>query len=302
MYGCASLNLSKPIIPVSEYEKLIAGRLDADYVGDHTCLARCHAHDQIKQYFDASTMGAQLSADSGLPLVNCESCHGPGSLAVQNIKDVDGVMTCGFDTFIDLKDLPKQAQSLICLKCHSGNATFNLHNWNAGTHNMAGVSCFDCHDVHASANLKVHPKVVSDLCYTCHQDIRAQFMLPTHHAVPEQRVSCLDCHEPHGTTTEALMKEQTVKELCTNCHAEKEGPFVYEHADLTEDCRNCHVPHGSINNGLLTVKEPFLCKQCHAEHPMRQSNQAATKLDRFTRCTDCHGEIHGSEKRNSFTR
>lgn len=302
IYGCASLNVSKPIIPVSEYEKLIAGRLDADYVGDQTCLAKCHAHDQVKQYFDASTMGAQLSAESGLPLVNCESCHGPGSLAVRNIKDVDGVMTCDFETFIDLDGLPKQAQSLICLKCHSGNATFNLHNWNAGTHNMAGVSCFDCHDVHESANLKVHPKVVSELCYTCHQDIRAQFMLPTHHAVPEQRVSCLDCHEPHGTTTEALMKEQTVKELCTNCHAEKEGPFAFEHADLTEDCRNCHAPHGSVNNGLLTVKEPYLCLQCHDQHTITgtAAAQATTKLERFTRCTDCHSEIHGSDSPGRF--
>jgi len=84
--GCASLQQSGPIIPVSEYEKLIAGRLDADYVGNDACLAKCHEHDQYKKWFDASTMGAQLSPASGLPLVNCESCHGPGSLAIANIK------------------------------------------------------------------------------------------------------------------------------------------------------------------------------------------------------------------------
>jgi len=39
---------------------------------------------------------------------------------------------------------PAQAKSLICLKCHTANATFNLHNWNASTHNMSDVSCSDC--------------------------------------------------------------------------------------------------------------------------------------------------------------
>ncbi len=55
--GCASLQESGPIIPVREYEKLIAGRLDANYVGDQACLAKCHEHDQYKKWFDASTMG-----------------------------------------------------------------------------------------------------------------------------------------------------------------------------------------------------------------------------------------------------
>ena len=77
--GCSAMRSAKPIIPVKDYEKLIAGRLDADYVGDRACLSKCHEHDQYKKYFDASTMGAQLSLESGLPLVNCESCHGPGS-------------------------------------------------------------------------------------------------------------------------------------------------------------------------------------------------------------------------------
>lgn len=261
--GCAAMRSSKPIVPVREYEKLIAGRLDADYVGDQACLSKCHEHDTYKAWLDNSTMGAQLSPESGLPLVNCESCHGPGSLAIQNIKDVNGRKTCDFQTFIDLKNLPKEAQSLICLKCHTANATFNLHNWNAGTHNMSGVSCFDCHHVHHGADLKVHPKDVAALCDSCHADVKAQFMLPNHHPLPEGQMTCLDCHDPHGTPNEKLLREATVKETCCNCHAEKEGPFAYEHGDVTEDCRNCHKPHGSVNGKLLNQRQPFLCLQCH---------------------------------------
>src|SRR5512147_1190873 len=181
--GCAALKESKPILPIKAYEKMIAGRLDADYVGTDACLKACHVHDTIRRYFDLSTMGAQLSRESGMPVVNCESCHGPGSLAIDPLtperlaKDAKaGKKTaCDFKTFIDIKNLPAQAKSLICLKCHTANATFNLHNWNASTHNMSDVSCSDCHNIHAGHNLKVKPREMTDLCYKCHQDIKAEF-------------------------------------------------------------------------------------------------------------------------------
>ena len=69
--GCESLRTSKPIIPLKEYEQMIVGRLDANYIGTQNCLSACHVHDKIKQDFDASTMGVQLSKKSGMPLVNC---------------------------------------------------------------------------------------------------------------------------------------------------------------------------------------------------------------------------------------
>lgn len=301
--GCAALKESRPILPIKEYEKMIAGRLDADYVGTDNCLKACHTHDRIKRNFDLSTMGAQLSRDSGLPLVNCESCHGPGSLAIegitkQSVRADAGAgkkTTCDYKTFIDIKNLPAMAKSLICLKCHTANATFNLHNWNAGVHNIADVSCSDCHDIHGGHNLKVRPRDTASLCYTCHQEIRAEFSLPTHHPVPEKKVFCTDCHEVHGSTAEKNLRRDTVKQTCTQCHAEKEGPFVFEHADNTESCTRCHRPHGSVNNNLLALREPFLCLQCHPTHRFTGTTSAEDKQGRYTRCTDCHSQIHGTD-------
>jgi DmsE family decaheme c-type cytochrome len=301
--GCAALKDSRPILPIKEYEKMIAGRLDADYIGTDNCLKACHVHDKIKHDFDLSTMGAQLSRESGLPLVNCESCHGPGSLAIDLLTPQKlaadakaGKQTaCDYKTFIDIKNIPAQAKSLICLKCHSANATFNLHTWSAATHNIADVSCSDCHRIHGGHNLKVKLRDTAEMCERCHQDVKAAFTLPNHHPVPEKKIFCTDCHDPHGGSADKGMRGETVKATCTQCHTEKEGPFVYEHADLSEDCRACHTPHGSVNNNLLILREPFLCLQCHPTHQIDSTTTAEKKRAYYTRCTDCHSQIHGSD-------
>ena len=83
--GCQSIKSSEPIVPIAEYERMLVGRLDADYVGTKNCLSACHYHDKVNLDFEASTMGAQMSEDFDLPLVDCESCHGPGSLAIEGL-------------------------------------------------------------------------------------------------------------------------------------------------------------------------------------------------------------------------
>jgi DmsE family decaheme c-type cytochrome len=299
--GCQPLKVSKPIIPMQEYEKMLVGRLDANYVGNDTCLAACHYHDKLRDNFEASTMGAQLSTQSGLPVVDCESCHGPGSIAIQGLTPekvaqdkAKGIITaCNYDSLLHLHDIPATAQSLLCLKCHSANATFNLHNWRVGSHATAEVSCFPCHNIHAGSDLITNPKDIATMCEQCHQRVKADFSLPSHHPVPENRVFCIDCHEPHGTLTDKQLRENSVKETCTRCHGEKEGPFIYEHAENTEDCLTCHNSHGSVNNNLLKVRQPYLCLQCHNGH--RTTTGSTTKPIFYPRCTNCHTQIHGSD-------
>ncbi len=301
--GCETLKSSRPIKPIREYERMLVGRLDADYVGTENCLSACHYHDQIRRDFEASTMGVQLSEKSGLPLVNCESCHGPGSLAIKGLtpekvkKDAEsGIQTkCNYETLIDLKNLPAQAKSLICLKCHTANATFNLHEWNAGEHSINDVTCSDCHNVHMGPDLIVRKWEMANMCEGCHKEMKAEFSLISHHPIPERKIFCTDCHNPHGSGDEKMLRAPTVKQTCTRCHAEKEGPFVYEHAENTEDCLSCHTPHGSVNNNLLTVRLPFLCLQCHSVHETSSSSSIESKATFNTRCTDCHSQIHGSD-------
>jgi len=302
-----SLRKDKPIQPIREYEKMIVGRLDADYIGNDQCLAKCHIHEKTKFDFDNSVHGEQIDADSGLPLVNCESCHGPGSLAVAAFRiRADGQPMCQNDTLIQLTELPAMAQSLTCLKCHSANSSPNLALWSGSTHEANEVSCFNCHKLHTGAKQKLDRHDMAETCFACHTDIRNAFSQSSHHPVNEHKMDCADCHDPHGTMNEHLLREPTVKATCTRCHMEKQGPFVYEHADVTEDCTNCHNPHGSPNRPMLAAGQPFLCLQCHAghqgDHAVDSLNASEKKQVFYNRCTDCHSMIHGTDVPSRFGR
>lgn len=291
--GCETLSESPPILKQTEYERMIAGSFDADFIGTKVCAEKCHK--KYKHDLERSVHGEQVDI-KGLPRVNCESCHGAGSLATESEKPEGERLT--HKSLIDIPSLPSQAKSLICLKCHTTNATFFLHDWNASIHASNDITCIDCHKLHKGPQQKVFLEDLPDLCFECHQDIKAEFSLNSHHPVPELKMFCNDCHNPMGTIGDMLHKDISVKEVCTQCHGEKKGPFIYEHADLTEDCTNCHRPHGSINNNLLKINEPFLCLQCHNGHRDHSRDTLASGSMRqsfYTRCTDCHSMIHGTD-------
>jgi DmsE family decaheme c-type cytochrome len=298
MSACAELKLSKPILPVQEYERMIVGRLDAEYVGTDNCVAKCHKHDKLTDDFRLSLHGEQIKPDTGLPLVNCESCHGPGSLAIASLEanpELNDAQKkkCDTRTFLDIMNLPPQAQSLICLKCHSAASIPTLAHWNASTHALNDVSCFDCHKLHQGPQQKVSREEMAELCYGCHPQVKMENNLFSHHPLIEKKMACTDCHDVHGSTQDKLLKGITPRETCTRCHMEKQGPFAFEHGDVTENCANCHSAHGSINNHLLSVSMPFLCLQCHAGHTA--STTSGVKQLFTNRCTDCHSQIHGTD-------
>ncbi|MDT8440163.1 MAG: DmsE family decaheme c-type cytochrome [Desulfuromonadales bacterium] len=298
--ACSDLNAlraSKPLFfTVQDYELMLVGNLEADYIGDENCLKQCHVHDNILHNFKASVHGDQISSETGLPLVNCESCHGPGSMAVANI---DHTRTCDYRTLLPLHDFPAAAQSLLCLKCHSAASTPNLANWNSSIHALNEVSCFSCHKLHVGPQQKLGRTEQYDACIACHPRVKMEFAQFSHHPVPEHKMACTDCHDPHNSSNSTNLRGFQVKAVCTRCHMEYQGPFVYEHADVTEDCSNCHSPHGSPNDNLLEVAQPFLCLQCHAGHNDNFMASGALhdtprKQAYYSRCTDCHSTIHGT--------
>jgi DmsE family decaheme c-type cytochrome len=159
-----------------------------------------------------------------------------------------------------------------------------------------------------------------ELCYGCHQNVRAQFNLPFKHRVNEGFMQCSDCHNPHGTDAPTwrmggrpgLVKQALpTEEACLGCHVSVRGPFVFEHAAVRVDgCESCHAPHGSTNARLLKRPVVFTqCLECHTGQGNfgRQGDGVASTPashnlanPRYQNCTACHVRIHGSNSSPAF--
>jgi DmsE family decaheme c-type cytochrome len=122
-------------------------------------------------------------------------------------------------------------------------------------------------------------------------------------------MTCTDCHNPHDGSNDFLLARSTVNDTCYTCHAEKRGPFLWEHAPVTEDCTLCHNAHGSNHAALLKQRSPLLCQQCHsiALHPSAPyttesvDNVWAQRFLLGKSCTNCHSQVHGSNHPSGVT-
>jgi DmsE family decaheme c-type cytochrome len=144
-----------------------------------------------------------------------------------------------------------------------------------------------------SARFQLKTAFEPDTCFQCHKDRRAQMFRASHMAMREGKVVCSDCHNPHGSATEAMLIENSVNDNCYKCHAEKRGPFLFEHTPVRENCLSCHDAHGSINQFSLKLAMPRLCFECHT----MGHGQTAGKNSQFAMsrsCANCHPMIHGS--------
>jgi DmsE family decaheme c-type cytochrome len=188
-----------------------------------------------------------------------------------------------------------------CLSCHDKG---HQANWDGGMHDRRGVSCASCHSVHAfkSERAQLKSKTEAETCNTCHTNIRNKQMRVSHHPVREGVVGCASCHDPHDGTKPKMVKGENVNETCLTCHAEKRGPFLWEHAPVRDNCMTCHDPHGSNHEKLLVAKQPYLCQRCHlnTRHPgtlydLRNTLGGTSPSNRLVEhsCKNCHQNIHG---------
>ena len=179
----------------------------------------------------------------------------------------------------------------ICLNCHErGERTY----WHGSVHETRGLACTDCHTVmkNVSAHNQLKTAFQPDTCFQCHKDRRAQMFRSSHMPMREGKIVCSDCHNPHGSTTEGLIRQVSINDNCYTCHAEKRGPFLFEHAPVRENCLNCHDPHGSINEKSLKMSTPRLCYECHTIGHTQSGPNSAFTMGRA--CLNCHTNIHGS--------
>jgi DmsE family decaheme c-type cytochrome len=296
---------------------------NAGYAGTEACKG---CHEDYYNKFVKSVHGKKAIAGSPANKDGCESCHGPGAQHAEK-GGGRGVAIFAYGKKTD----PKEA-SAKCLACHEESKVLAF--WNMNRHKAAGNSCASCHSIHKGVDQLLIARE-PDLCYNCHKNIRAQENKQSHHPVQEafvgrQALKCSSCHDTmsaFGTDpangfnsssrsgTDKMLKADSVNELCYKCHAEKRGPYMWEHPPVAENCLSCHEAHGSNHSKLLISKVPLLCQACHTGghpgNPYTNRNSftgTASSRNRFfaRSCLNCHTNIHGSngprERGETFTR
>lgn len=263
-----------------------------------TCKA---CHSAMYESF-ARTLHA-VKSDPRTPAAKkgCASCHGPGKAHVDagGGKGVGGILALG-----PKSSVPKDKRDAACLQCHSKGKVVM---WHGSTHDTRGLSCSDCHSIHSGNPKNLAKRTQADVCTKCHQKIKSDLRKSSHHPIREGKIQCASCHNPHGTIAEKLITANYVNLKCYECHAEKRGPYLWEHSPVTEDCNTCHTPHGSNHEFLLKGKQPYICQRCHANsrHPGTLYARSTTNASQsvytsqgsrlfYRSCQNCHIQVHGS--------
>jgi predicted CXXCH cytochrome family protein len=180
-----------------------------------------------------------------------------------------------------------------CLDCHNPHSSDNkslvktakvgescrgkCHELNEGVRNLhkpfADGECDRCHDSHSS---NYRYLLINDqrlLCFSCHEDTKAELDKFKYIHKPVVDRGCTVCHEPHGSDYfRILVKEYSPEfyapsdisnyDLCFSCH--QTDKVLVKETENSTDFRN-----GKTNLHYLHVNTPErgrTCRTCHATH------------------------------------
>lgn len=263
--------------------------------GAQTCLS-CHNSENMLLIF-RTAHGQDADPQAPMAHLQCEACHGPGEDHADRdkmTKDHPKVVNFGHDS-----ETPIEEQNAACLSCHDQHLGLG---WQGNVHERNLVSCADCHDAHATVDPVSLLTEQAKVCYECHSRERSDAFKPYAHPVRYGVMTCTSCHDLHYSAADKLLKRDSINQLCFDCHTELRGPYLFEHAPVSEDCSICHYAHGSINPALLNKRPPLLCQSCHSQagHPslpytpngLPGGSPSVFLLNGS--CLNCHSQVHGS--------
>ena len=247
----------------------------------NTSCASCHSTD-LKKNYDALT-GSYSTTFIDID-VNCEACHGPGSLHVEIAENRrffwDRNHGMGLTT--NLKSPDNFVQVEACAPCHSRRAQIKPGDLQGQRYD----ELFSCQLL--SDRLYHDDGQIRDEDYVYGSFIQSRMY--------HQGIKCSDCHDPHSAKVKFIDNQ-----LCTSCHQHPAGkydtPAHHRHqAGSTGSlCVECHMPETTymaidarrdhsfrVPRPDLSVKfgTPNACSACHVDESLLPDDSRA-KLSQY---------------------
>lgn len=126
-----------------------------------------------------------------------------------------------------------------------------------------------------------------ELCYTCHDRLGEERFVHE----PVKMGVCLLCHDPHGAEQASLLRVDTDRQLCGQCHRVTVDQGDHVHPPVGDGtCGACHDPHGSDHQKFLRAAPPELCLDCHDGIEERLDEVTVTHdvVTTGRSCLSCH--------------
>ncbi len=196
--------------------------------------------------------------------IDCERCHGPGSLHVADKSAGRIVDTSkGPDyTIVNPRRLPIELQNNVCQRCHlQGIAVLNdgagFYDFRPGMHLSEVMNVF----------MPQYEGAQDKMIMASH----VERMKKSQCYLQSNRMSCITCHNPHRSVK--FTPRSQYLNACQSCHgdATKSGNGIAGtgctekpeiRAAKNNDCVTCHMPHnGSIDIPHVAVTDHFIRKR-----------------------------------------
>jgi hypothetical protein len=190
--------------------------------------------------------------------IDCERCHGPGSLHVserQNSMPVDTSKGPDY-SIVNPRRLSTELQNNICQRCHlQGIAVLN-----------DGKSYYDFHPgMQLSEVMNVFMPQYEGAQDKMIMASHVERMKKSDCYVSSGKLSCITCHNPHVSVK--FTPHTQFLNACKSCHGAAQGQQLCKEslkvrATNGDDCVACHMPkNGSIDIPHVAVTDHYIRKR-----------------------------------------